>query len=225
MGTLYLVRHGQASFGAANYDQLSALGHQQCLRLGEYFKSRGRRFEAVLTGTLARHDQSWAALAEGLGDAAPAAAPRRTGALDEYDSGAVIAAVHPAPLAKPTSREEYRSHFRILQQGLARWIEGSTAPAGMPSYAEFADGIRATLAEVRSSHGGEVLIVSSGGPISNAVVQVLGAPPATAIDLNMRMRNSAVTEFAFTPKRHLLVSFNTLPHLDDPAWAHAVTFM
>ena len=35
MGTLYLVRHGQASFGSANYDQLSALGQRQCRRLGE----------------------------------------------------------------------------------------------------------------------------------------------------------------------------------------------
>ena len=27
MGTLYLVRHGQASFGADDYDKLSELGH------------------------------------------------------------------------------------------------------------------------------------------------------------------------------------------------------
>ena len=42
----------------------------------------------------------------------------------------------------------------------------------------------------------------------------LGTPPATMIELNLRIRNSAVTEFAFNPKRHHLVSFNTLPHLD-----------
>ena len=36
-GTLYLVRHGQASFGADDYDQLSDLGHKQSVRLGEYF--------------------------------------------------------------------------------------------------------------------------------------------------------------------------------------------
>ncbi len=225
MGTLYLVRHGQASFGAANYDQLSALGQQQCRRLGEYFRSRGRRFEAVITGTLARHTQSWDALAQGLGDAAPAEAALRLGALDEYDSAAVIATVQPTPLPRPTSREQYREHFRILQQGLARWMEGSATPAGMPSYAEFAAGIRATLDRVRERHRGEVLIVSSGGPIATAVIQVLAAPATTAIDLNMRMRNSAVTEFAFTPRRHALVGFNALPHLDDPAWAHAVTFM
>ena len=31
MGILYLVRHGQASFGEADYDRLSPLGHRQCV--------------------------------------------------------------------------------------------------------------------------------------------------------------------------------------------------
>ena len=30
----------------------------------------------------------------------------------------------------------------------------------------------------------------------------------------MRIRNSSVTEFAYTPKRHMLVSYNAIPHLD-----------
>ena len=67
---------------------------------------------------------------------------------------------------------------------------------------------------------GNVLIVSSGGPIAAIVAATLNAPPATAVELNMRIRNSALTEFATTPRRHSLVSFNGLPHLDthpDPA--------
>jgi broad specificity phosphatase PhoE len=55
---------------------------------------------------------------------------------------------------------------------------------------------------------------SSGGPISTAVGHVLGTSPETTIELNLRIRNSSVTEFAFTPKRHMLVTYNTLPHLD-----------
>ena len=51
MGMLYLVRHGQASFGAANYDQLSDLGQRQCQRLGKYFRDRGQRFDAVVRGS------------------------------------------------------------------------------------------------------------------------------------------------------------------------------
>jgi broad specificity phosphatase PhoE len=44
MGTLYLVRHGQASFGADDYDQLSALGRRQSVRLGEYLRGKGHAF-------------------------------------------------------------------------------------------------------------------------------------------------------------------------------------
>lgn len=221
MGTLHLVRHGQASFGAADYDQLSDLGRRQCLRLGEYLRSRGRRFEAVYTGTLRRHGQSLAGIAEGL-PGLPAAEVRP--ALDEYDSAAVIAAIHPAPLAPATTPELYRHHFRLLREGLTRWMAGEVQPQGMPSYEGFVAGIDEVLEHVRRAHEGEVLIVSSGGPISTAVGRVLGTPPATTIELNLRIRNSALTEFAFTPKRHMLVTYNTLPHLDDPALADWITY-
>jgi broad specificity phosphatase PhoE len=77
---------------------------------------------------------------------------------------------------------------------------------------------------VRSSYDGEVLIVSSGGPISTAVGRILGTPAATTVELNLRMRNSAVTEFAYTPKRHMLVTYNTLPHLDGAEHAGWVTY-
>ena len=65
MGTLYLVRHGQASFGAADYDQLSELGKRQSLRLGQYLGQRGIAFDAVFTGTLKRHAQTWEGIAQG----------------------------------------------------------------------------------------------------------------------------------------------------------------
>ena len=221
MGTLYLVRHGQASFGAANYDQLSDLGHRQCVRLGEYFRARGLRFDAVLTGTLQRHAQSYAAIAEG---AQSAAEPLLRPGLNEYDSAAVIACVHEGPLAKPTSAEQYRHHFRLLRDGLKRWMDGSVLPAGMPSYRDFVAGVADALDHVRAQGDGDVLLVSSGGPISTAVGHILGVAPEVTIDLNMRMRNSALTEFAFTPKRHMLVTYNTLPHLEGPVHRDWVTF-
>jgi broad specificity phosphatase PhoE len=221
MGTLYLVRHGQASFGADNYDQLSALGVRQCQRLGEYFKARGRRFDAVITGTLARQAQSHEAIAAGLGGTPE---PLRMPGLDEYDSAAVIAAIHPAPLARPTTPELYRHHFRLLRDGLAAWMAGRTQPLGMPAYAEFAAGVAGAMDRVRSFGDGEVLVVSSGGPISTVVGQVLGVAPEVTIELNMRIRNSAVSEFHFNPKRLALVTYNTLPHLDTDDCTGWVTF-
>ena len=211
MGRLLLVRHGQASFGAADYDRLSELGHRQCVRLGQYLRERRARFEAVVTGTLKRHAQSWQGIAEGLGvhqDALP------WPGLNEYDSEAVIATVHPHKLQKPDTPEMVRHHFRLLRDGLRAWMAGEVQPVGMPSYADFVAGIQGALDHVRTAHEGDVLMVSSGGPISTAVGLVLSTPPETTIELNLRIRNSSVTEFAFTPKRHMLVTYNTLPHLD-----------
>ena len=48
--SLLLVRHGQASFGAADYDQLSERGQVQSRRLGDWLAQGGHRFEAVVVG-------------------------------------------------------------------------------------------------------------------------------------------------------------------------------
>ncbi len=226
MGTLYLVRHGQASFGADDYDQLSEQGQRQSQRLGEHFAFKGIAFEAVLAGTLKRHAQTFAGIQAGMAAAGAPAPPEPLllPGLNEYDSAAVIAAVHPEALERPTTPELYKHHFRLLRQGLARWMAGQAQPAGMPSYAEFSAGIAAALEHVRTRHTGNVLLVSSGGPISTAVGQVLGTAPETTIDLNMRIRNSAVTEFVYTPSRHVLLTYNTLPHLDHPDHASWITF-
>lgn len=221
MGTLYLVRHGQASFGADDYDQLSALGERQCEQLGRYFRERGTVFEAALVGSLRRQAQSLQAIEQGLGTAVPTTV---WPGLNEYDSHAVIRTVHPEPLTHPVDKEGVRHHFRLLRDGLARWMAGEAAPEGMPSYVDFVAGITGALDQVRSHHSGDVLIVSSGGPIATAVGQVLGTPALTTIELNLRIRNSSVTELAFTPKRHMLVSYNNVPHLDHAERRDWVTY-
>jgi hypothetical protein len=53
---------------------------------------------------------------------------------------------------------------------------------------------------------------------------VLGLSPDATIDLNMRIRNSAVTEFQFNPKRHHLLTYNTLPHLDSLAYKDWISY-
>ena len=220
MGTLYLVRHGQASFGAENYDQLSTRGRQQAVRLGEYWRDKGLRFDAVLLGTLRRHTQTLEGIAEGLPGLPPSIA---LPGLNEYDSLALIRAIHNEPLQKPDTPELYRHHFRLLRDGLAAWMAGRVQPAGMPSYVDFRAGVIGALDHVRQNFENEVLLVSSGGPIATAVAHVLDAPFEASIELNLRIRNTAVTEFAFNPKRHQLITYNTLPHLDAPPYRDWLT--
>ena len=249
MGTLYLVRHGQASFGSDDYDVLSPLGHQQCVRLGEYFDYKGIRFEAALTGTLNRQRQTLAGICEGMGvefesgrsAGPPQARPAPSGGsavreatsvgahllwpgLNEYDSAAVIGAIHAGQLAKADTPELYKNHFRLLKAGLAQWMAGAASPRGMPSHAGFVAGVTSALAHVCSHYDGHVLLVSSGGPIATAVGHVLGLDAQTTIELNMGIRNTAVTEFAFNPRRCRLLTYNTLPHLDAPDYAGWVTY-
>lgn len=222
MGTLYLVRHGQASFGSEDYDRLSDLGHQQSVLLGEYFARKGTHFDGIIVGTLRRHKETLAGILQGMNLQCEHLSWE---GLNEYDSEAVIATVHPHKLEKPTSPEMYRHHFRLLRDGLAQWMAGVVSPRGMPSYAEFVVGVSSALDHVRANHYGKnVLVVSSGGPISTAVGHVLGTSPEATIELNLRIRNTSVTEFAFTPKRHMLVAYNAIPHLEDPRHASWVTY-
>ncbi len=222
MGNLYLVRHGQASFGAADYDRLRDLGHRQSVRLGEYFVHKSIHFDALIAGTLRRHKETLAGILQGMNRAGEHLS---WDGLNEYDSEAVIATVHPHKLEKPTSPEMYRHHFRLLKDGLAQWMSGVVTPRGMPSYSDFAAGVTGALDHVRANHYGQnVLIVSSGGPISTAVGHILGTSAETTIELNLRIRNSSITEFAFTPKRHMLVSYNGVPHLDAPGCEDWVTY-
>jgi broad specificity phosphatase PhoE len=229
MGMLHLVRHGQARFASDDYDRLSELGQRQCHALGRWYAGHGQRFVAVFTGTLTRHRQSLAALAEGHGALPPA---QEFAALNEYDSDALLRAARAAwadagELPSPHTPEGYRAHFRLLKRALAAWTAGELHAPGLPRHADWRAGIASTLehARARAAAGdGEVLVVSSGGPIATATAQVMGAPGDAWIELNLRLRNSALTEFNANPKRAVLHSFNTLPHLVAPEHAGWISY-
>ncbi len=219
MGTVYLVRHGQAAFGTEHYDRLTDLGIAQARLLGGYFGRRQIRFDAVFTGTLRRQTETARGIFEGHEPGAPTLREEFPG-LDEYKPEAIMMALTgnvPAPALAAARRDPLvvREHFRVLRDALLAWAEDRTQPQGMPVWQAFQDRAVAALVEARQRFpDGNVLIVSSGGPIAAIVAATLKSPPATAVELNLRIRNSALTEFATTPRRHHLVSFNGLPHLD-----------
>ena len=68
------------------------------------------------------------------------------------------------------------------------------------------------------------MVVSSGVPISTIVSQLLGAPAETSVELNFRVRNTSVTELDFNPKRLALLTYNTLPHLDEADLQSWITY-
>ena len=67
VSSILLVRHGQASFGAADYDNLSPVGHEQSRVLGAALAARGVAPDLVVAGEMRRHAQTAAALLDGAG--------------------------------------------------------------------------------------------------------------------------------------------------------------
>jgi broad specificity phosphatase PhoE len=230
VGTIYLVRHGQAAFGTDHYDRLTDLGVAQARLLGGYFGRRNIHFDAVFTGTLRRQTETAQGIFEGQPE--PGSSPMREtfAGLDEYKPEAIMMALTgnfpaPAPAAARRDPLVVREHFRVLREALLAWAEDRTQPEGMPIWQVFQDDAVAALIAARQRFAdGNVLIVSSGGPIAAIVAATLDAPPATAIELNLRIRNSSVSEFAATPRRHSLISFNGLPHLDTHPDQSLITY-
>ena len=215
MAFVYLVRHGQASFLAANYDQLSANGRAQAGLLGAMWREQGPPFDAVWTGTLRRHKQTLAALSEALPGLPPAQA---TPALNEYDAEALLRALQPAPVLPPKdSAEGYRAYFSHLRLALGQWMDGALAPPELGSFVAFRQALVQWLRLQQDGTQRRVLVVSSGGPISTLVGHVLGVTPATMVDLNFQMRNTAICRLLASRSRCQLLSFNELPHLQQHA--------
>src|SRR4028119_1687388 len=99
------------------------------------------------------------------------------------------------------------------------------SPAGGPPRPRAVAGVTGALDQVRAHRAGQtVLVVTSGGPISTAVSHVLDTPPETTIELNLRIRTTSGAECAVTPKRHMLVAYNGISHLEAPEYADWVTY-
>ena len=230
MGTIYVVRHGQAAFGTDHYDRLTEIGFAQARLLGGYFGRRQIRFDAVFTGTLRRQTETAQAIFEGHPEFGASPLQETFPGLDEYKPEAIMTALtgnFPAPALAAARRDPVvvREHFRVLREALLAWAEDRTKPEGMPVWQAFQDSAVEALVEARQRFpDGNVLIVSSGGPIAAVVAATLNAPPAAAVELNLRIRNSSLTEFAATPRRHNLISFNGLPHLDTNPDLTLVTY-
>ncbi|SOE91235.1 Broad specificity phosphatase PhoE [Caballeronia arationis] len=215
MAELYLVRHGQASFGAENYDQLSAVGERQAAWLGEYFAAHDIEFDRVVVGTMRRHTQTLDAILGGLGR--PVKQIEQHPGLNEYNFRALFDALGNShhdlkALANGTMRDFYNG----LKQVLKLWSEDKLDGPVPETWGEFQRRVRSARQAIQQGHGQKVLAVTSGGAMAVMAQQVLQAPAMAAIELNPQIRNSSFCRFFFNAKACHLASFNSEPHLDRP---------
>jgi broad specificity phosphatase PhoE len=239
MGQIFLVRHGQASFGAADYDRLSETGLEQSRLLGAWLAGSGQRFGRVVTGTLRRHRQTAEACLAALpSDRWPGGAWDTDPGFDEYDHEEVLVR-HRPDFADPKAaraaleREDNprRAFQQVFAQAMARWMGGQHDAEYRESWPAFRARCTGALARLVDGAGGSqsVLVFTSGGPIAAICQELLGVPDRNAADLNFSLVNSAVTKLLFNAARNgagrvSLSYLNNFAHLEQDGRAQHITY-
>ncbi len=229
MGTLYLVRHGQASAFEENYDRLSPLGERQSRLLGEWWARRGPRLDRVFAGPRLRQQRTAELAAEASGLPRPVTLPE----LDEmgieplfkeqlpelFTRHAHLQSLGDALLMADGDEGRAQSLARLFEAVLMLWVRGEVTGDGVESWLDFQRRIRKTLSAVRDgARGQRIALFTSAGPVAAAMQLALGTDDPAALSLAFRVRNSSVSEFLFSgAERFSVVSFNETPHLDDAA--------
>jgi broad specificity phosphatase PhoE len=216
--SLLLVRHGQASYGADDYDRLSERGWQQSRRLGDWLVRGGHRFETVIVGGMRRHAETAAAVAEAFtARGLPLPEPVQDPGFAEFDHRAVFGAwlEHNAddPIAIASRSGDPRDVGAMLRAALLAWAADELP--GLPErWSEFGERVHAAGERLQALAGeGEALVLSSGGVISRLAQIALDVPAERAVELNLSLRNSALSEFHPHRGRLRIGSWNALPHL------------
>jgi broad specificity phosphatase PhoE len=231
MSVIYLIRHGQASFGTDNYDQLSAVGREQSAMLGSYFAALGEPIHRIYTGSLARQRATAQLIADAL---APHAPPLQVEpAFDEYDSESILhsfaSSLTPAQLEEagwPGLRTDRRRFQFFLERAARAWVEAQIEAAGMLPWRSFHGRIIAAIENIMRTEGRSktLLVSTSGGVIGTIVAHVLGLANHVGIELNWAVHNASITRLIYNADKISLSMFNGLPHLDQEGRRQLITY-
>lgn len=230
MSTIYLVRHGQASFGTDNYDQLSATGREQIRQLGNYFAELGERIDRIYSGSLRRQTETAEIIAESLGGAAPIAIET---AFNEYDSDLILhtfaKSLTPEQLAEagwPELRTDRRKFQFFLERAARAWVEAQIEAEEMTPWRGFHGRITSAVENIMRTEGRSktLLVSTSGGVIGTVVANAMGLSNHTGIELNWAVHNASITRLIYSAEKVSLSMFNGLPHLDRAEMRHLITY-
>jgi broad specificity phosphatase PhoE len=245
MAQIYLVRHGQASFGSQNYDQLSPLGGEQARFLGLWWAARDLAVSRVVTGKLQRHLQTARACMaqlQGIGEEQLILDQWQSDAgFNEYNHHEVLARHVPAfddPAAvkhflmtTPNGRQAFQE---IFSQAITRWMSGSFDHEYSETWHAFRQRCVAALERqiAQPEPAKNIVIFTSGGTISAICQHVLGFPDARFAELNWSLVNSAVTRFHLQPAdangkpaRMALAYLNNFSHLEQSNQPEHITYV
>ena len=220
MSAIYLIRHGQASFAAQDYDDLSVLGQQQARVLGESLVARRLRPDLIICGRMRRHQQTAGACLQMMG---LAARWDEDAGWDEYDHNDVLGGLDPkfrtqlGIAAELAGYADWRQGFQeVFAKAFARWTEGGHDADYKESWPAFAARVEAGLARLhaRLERGQTALVFTSGGAISVVARQLLGLPDGQALRLNWMIANASITKVLSGTGGLRLSTLNEHGHLE-----------
>ena len=228
MAQLYLIRHGQASFGSQNYDQLSELGAQQALQLGKWWAERDIGIQRIVTGALHRHQQTAVACVAGLRGQEPSQIETGSWHTDagfnEYHHHEVLArhvpefddpaVVKQFLMSKPDAGRAFQD---IFSAAIARWMSGQFDAEYTETWHAFQHRCVQAFQNQLALHDGakNIAIFTSGGTIAAICQHVLGIPDAKFSELNWSLVNSGVTRIHVQPERDGLPRRLALAYLNN----------
>ena len=215
MATIYLIRHGQASFGSDDYDQLSQLGIRQAEVTGEYFKESGIFFDAAYSGDLKRQiDTSQLVLAS-----QPAAFSTnidsrfneiRNDEQLEYLLPEIVKARPDIASLVDRGLVSSKDYQKAIDAVFNFWVSDECKHPEIQSWHDYSAGVRDALSDVVKNQGSgkTIAVFTSGGTIATIVGQVLGLSGKQTYPFYEPMFNCAVTQLFYNQERISLSYFN-----------------
>jgi broad specificity phosphatase PhoE len=211
---ILLVRHGQASFGADDYDNLSPTGHEQSRVLGAALAARGLTADVVVAGEMRRHAQT---ADEVLGGSGWTADVSVDAGWNEFDHLQVLD-VHGQPTTAEGESEKL-AFQRWFEEATLSWTSGRHDESYDESFPAFASRVGAALGRLVDGLGPKdtAVVLTSGGPIAWAVASLLAEDDRVRTDLWLRLNpvsvNTGVSTVVRGSRGTTLVSFNAHDHL------------
>lgn len=216
MTTIYLIRHGQASFGAASYDQLSPNGELQAKLLGRYFDEILKEAPYVVAGSMQRHQQT-AQLS--LDECFPESEILTDSAWNEFNHQQVFARYEPRFNQPELLKQDVSEHAnprdylsKIFSGAIARWTCDDYHHEYDESWPNFKSRIETGLQnlcdQLAQTKPRYAIVYTSGGVISVAVGKILGLSPEKTFALNWAITNTSITTLRLVGNEPQLLSLN-----------------
>ena len=225
MSEIYFIRHGQASFGAENYDQLSQNGIRQAEVLARFLGEQGIHFDAIYCGTMRRQiDTAKPVCRKQKARHPQRSAPLVLEAFDEYNSEALIKArilrsrSMPSRADQPTGdlRRDQRAFQAYFSETIDQWMTGTyDGVEGVEPWTRFCQRVSAGVDQIMAEQGSgkRLAVFTSGGPISVVMKNALDLSNQKTAEISWQIQNASVTCMKYNPRKLSLAVFNNTTHL------------